>query len=347
MGTILTILGIVVLALLAIILVLVLFFVLRIRRFMAKVPGALQAMHGFAAAFQPQPARLHLDRQKEAAWTSAPHAQAAIAGLGRLGYQPAGIWTTEQIPGATFAGFVHPATQVRALVGEMLGAGVWIDLVARFPGGGTLTVSNSPVAGTLIRRPGHDKVSEPGLDAEGLQLRLERELAGRALAPLDAAGYATEIERFYADEIEVLALREPTPEEVESIARRSGIATDPAGMARALDLERGKRKALLSAVVKERWRESDPVAQAGWEAMEDRVVAVHERLDAGEVRQLLQPIAATLPLIEPTDEGALAYFRTLNLALPAERRCRRLGAIAAPLAAELWLAPEDAEEEEG
>lgn len=346
--TILAILGIAVLAFLLILLVLGLWLVLKVRRLTRELPASLQALQqaqdamaqAQGAMAQAQPTRIHLKPEPGPAWKEAGKVQAAQAELARLGYQPAGDYVCAEMPALRLAGLFHPGAQLYAVIYEMAPIGVWCDVVARFAEGGSLTCTNSPHAGVLDPRPGHDKRCDPLLDIAALHRLAMDGIGGRACRPCSAEAFAADCEAAYADETDWRTARgAPTEEEMRRVAERNGQAISDQDLRTAAAMQRTQWAERLRGVLLLRLREAGRIPAGMRSEYEERLRFVHDRMTAEEVDELVREAADPLPEA-PAAGTARQRFRALNDALPPARRFTLHAELAEPLPAEAWLPPD-------
>jgi hypothetical protein len=126
-------------------------------------------------ALRRQPDRIELREANLQTWKDSDAAQRLTEPLILLGYEQAGSFTVAQIPGVVVRLLVHVRECVLACVYEHPRAGHWVELVTRYVGDTSFTVTGSHDPG-LAPRPGHTVIHLPGSAPNALH---ERMLASR------------------------------------------------------------------------------------------------------------------------------------------------------------------------
>jgi len=106
--------------------------------------NALQDIGKKAVADQPD--RIALHRLAGPDWQD-PSVEEMIASLRSAGFQEAGVFSVDKMPGVKVAILVQPQDAVAANVFEHAQAGVWIELVTRYQDGTTTTLTTLPSTG--------------------------------------------------------------------------------------------------------------------------------------------------------------------------------------------------------
>ncbi|MBI2192404.1 MAG: hypothetical protein HYU36_10510 [Planctomycetes bacterium] len=184
---------------------------LLLRHFIRKFLGALATAN--------VPDRIHLVRQDSLGWENRETVDQSVQALFQLGFQDAGGYTVQEMPGLKLQGFANVSEALYGVVYEQAPLGVWVDVVTGYEDGGSLTCSNAPRGHELDHRPGHDKIYGQDMDAHGLYQRMVSERLQKAVKPANASQFAIDFERGYAEEMEWRKQRGVTPDEVARVAQ--------------------------------------------------------------------------------------------------------------------------------
>lgn len=161
------------------------------------------------------PDRIRLVRRDESAWRDPAAAATFAAPLVDAGFEDAGTFAIEEMPGVSCRLLVDARDSIAAVVYEHPKVGVWLELVSRFVNGDVLTYSTRPPTG-MEPRPGHTANHAPGKGA--LEL-LERMRSDRPLAPLQSLTVATYPRTFESGYAEAIAWRKRRGVTAKEIAR--------------------------------------------------------------------------------------------------------------------------------
>jgi hypothetical protein len=168
---------------------------------------------------------VHLAPRNSSAWQDAAQATDLVTPLQQQGFQDAGVFSVDEIPGVVLELLSKPAEGLTAIVYEHPKVGHWIEVVARYPDGTSTSVTNSKTV-AMDGRPGHPRVRMPDAGPSQLVERARRESSGRAFIACPPELLVQQFETAYAEE---MAWR-----------RQHGIS--PEAVARVIE-ERGKRAA--------------------------------------------------------------------------------------------------------
>jgi hypothetical protein len=270
--------------------------------------------------------------------------------LEELGFEAAGAYTTEEMPGLRMAGYAKPDQSTYGLVYEHPQAGVFADLVTLYEDGTSLTYTTTDQGRGLDQRPGHGKVYGPGLDMTTLYRRLVAERPNRPLKPITTDGFAASFEQAYADEMDWRNARGgPTEDEIRAISGEDISDEDVAAVREVLAEQAAEG---LLAALQEEFLERTTMSAQEWEEARDRIVYIHDRLDAdslaGEL-SLLVPERLEERVTEaveqelasgktPRDAAAAALERVAGEDAP-----EKLATLERPLPADVYLGREGLE----
>jgi hypothetical protein len=316
-----------------------------------KVRGALRQARAtlgqLSAAFQPQPAMIHLVGPGGVSWSKPDRVHALADPLPRLGYHDAGQFSVEEIGGLNLWAFVNPSESAYAVVYEHPAGLVWMDFVTRYEDGTSLTTSNAEQAAELDHQPGHDKDYAPGLDAAGLH---QRHLSNRPRKPVQrptAEGFARAFEAAYAQEMAWRNSRGgPTEREIRAIAERSGMTMSDEEVEEARLMMAEQAMDGLDEALFERFSETTDMRAREWEEVRDDLVFVHDRLTPtmldDRVRRWIfngdDEDDGSLPTV-PDDLPPRRAFASFNENLPDDRRLVKVGEVDQPVAADVYRLP--------
>ncbi|HVP14600.1 MAG TPA: hypothetical protein VMS88_03590 [Terriglobales bacterium] len=150
------------------------------------------------AALQGQPDRIELREANLQSWKDPDAAQRLTEPLILLGYEQAGSFTVPQLPGVVVRLLVHVRECVLACVYEHPRAGHWVELVTRYVGGTSFTVTGSPDSG-LAPRPGHTVIHLPGTAPAALHERLLASRPPSGKEEVDASRARRNFEEAFAE----------------------------------------------------------------------------------------------------------------------------------------------------
>lgn len=307
-----------------------------------KLRRLFTTLHNATEAWQPVPARLHLERQDTEQWQDRARVEEQLAPLRAAGFEDAGHFLAPQLQGLRLQGLVSSRHRLFAAVYEHPSAGVFTDLVARYADGTTLTYGNLANTPELDQRPGHGKVRCPGAAPGEMLERIMAERPDRPVTEVSPGEFAGFFERAYADEMDWRNSRGgPTAEEVRAVARASGEQVSE----EVLEMTRHQlaMQALggLEEGIRERFLASGAISEAEWDEVEHRVLVVHDRLTMAHAEELLEEEGETPETAVPTaGKTPREWFAARVARLPADRTYRLLGRVTEPVPADLYLAPD-------
>jgi hypothetical protein len=337
MGLLLQILG----AIFLVIVLLIVALIVAWRFFRGRLAKAMEELGG--AAGTPIPARIHLVRRDHLEWSD-PDAVARLADpLSALGFVDAGDFETEEIPNLRLRAFANERDRVHAIVYELVPAGVWMDYVARYADGTSLTFTTATRGGELDQRPGHGKVRAPELGAEALYRRLLAERPAGELLPTIPESFVPAFEKAYADEMDWRNSRGGvSEEEIRAMAEAMGDDVTDEVVAALREQQRQRALEGLEEALRERFMEESGLTVPQWERLRDRLVFIHDRLPLEDVETYFYEALEEEPEEPeelPRDLTPREGFRRLNEGLPPERRFTLQTQLSHPLPADVYEAP--------
>jgi hypothetical protein len=211
----------------------------------------------------------------------------------------------------------------------------------------------------------------PGLGAKEL---LDRFLADRPQGekrPSPPGEFADRLQHAYAEEMDWMAERGgPSEEEIRAVAGADGSEVAPETVRLIQMGWRRHFNEFRAEQLRERLLATGGVSAAEWETIRERLVFVHDRLEADELLGYFG-VAVAEDDEEPEDEEqdaeaerdeeeeaelrrekelraiaasgcpAREAFARMNAAMPAARQYKKHGEVDQPLPADVWLQPEE------
>src|SRR5215218_9816372 len=168
MGTVLQVLGLILLLIVAVLLGVVAFLAWKFRSMVRDIKGTLQ---GLASATDLSPPRIHLEALAAPSWEDEEAAGELTGPLPGLGFRKVGDYQVREIPGFGLEAWVDPAKAITAVVYEHPAAGVWLDLVTQYEDGSRITYANTGQGRGVDHAPGHVVERLDGLGTEDLYRR--------------------------------------------------------------------------------------------------------------------------------------------------------------------------------
>ncbi len=300
-----------------------------LRRFLSKLAGQLEDL-----ALSYVPVRIHLQPSSAVEWKDAQDVQQAVREVTQAGFESLGTFTIEEMGFVRLQGFLSRDNTAYAVVWEHDKAGVWVDLVCKYEDGALLTFANLKPTG-LDGREGHTKSYRPGSPRE-LAEAFFRERRQVGLISLSQASFVTDLEQSYADEIDWRNARGgPSREEVVRVAELSGQTLTPESLEQTLQMQRRQAMEGLREGLIDRYLGTLPGPERA-RLDEGDLVVVHDKLPA---EMLIEEMDTLRKGAVPGSGTPRQEFASFNDALEEGRRCARLGTVAVPLEADLYLAP--------
>lgn len=359
--TFFTILGIVVCVLVVLMILAGFYVVWKIKRTLLSLKEQLGDMPMAMAV----PARVHLQRREKLQWNDEEAANRHLQPLWRLGFQDVGSFEIAEMPDVKLRGLARPEESLWAVVYEHPQAGVWMDFVTRYTDGqstiGSLTTSNARQGEELEHQPAHDKIYAPNLSVEELY---QRHLAARrsdmewqSTVP---ENYPAEFEKAYASEMDWRHTRGVSEDELRAVAAKSGVEVTDETLQMLRAAQEAQSVAALSEAVRERFLENTAMPAAEWERLRERLVIIHDRMDATAVANEFHAWAFdedggaydeeedddntndTAPPPYPSHLSARQGFEYLNSTLPPIRRFEQISTVEEPVPADVWRASDTA-----
>lgn len=296
------------------------------------------------------PARIHLRKRDSLSWDDQGKAIEATAQFTAAGFEPAGKYEIEEMPGLRVEAFAKPAAGLYGVIYEKAPIGLWCDCVFRGADGTSMTVSNSPRGDELDHRPGHEKVYMAGQKAAALISRAEREVFGRT--PGEAAGDKFEqfFEEGYANEMDWRNSRGGATEaEIRRVALKSGKDVTDDVVELAVQAKRSEAIGGLEIALREKYLASANLSAPDWEEQRKKLVFVHDQLTKDHLICLLSDFGCYADshgaMMDGDNLRARADFRKVNDLLGTGDKFEKVGELNEPVGADVYLAPREREEE--
>jgi hypothetical protein len=194
------------------------YFLLRALVAGAVVRILLSAVGADALALAPD--RIHLTRLEAEPWTDPAALGQLAAPLERAGFEDAGIFAVDEMPGLHVRLLAHRRESLYAALYEHPQAGRWADLVARYEDGEEVTFTTSQPTG-LDERPGHRSVYAPGSSTDALLARARTELPRRPLVMVRPDEAPAVFEESYAESTAWRKGKGISAREVGEVAKRA------------------------------------------------------------------------------------------------------------------------------
>jgi hypothetical protein len=151
-------------------------------------------------ALASQPEHIHLEHRDESLWKDAARAGRIASALRSRGYEDAGIYAVNEMPGVVVQLLAHAREGFYAAICEHPEAGMWIDLASKFQDDGSYTLTTSKATG-LAPRPGHDVTHAPGLEIEAAIEKARSERPRKWFRPVSTGQAVSDFQQAYAESI--------------------------------------------------------------------------------------------------------------------------------------------------
>jgi len=317
------------------------------------VMGLWSTLRMMAAGLDSNPSRVTLVAADSDVWRSKGKVQAACRELQEAGFTPVGVWTVKEIPPLSIAGLFDEKRRTYAAVYDMAVVGVWVDLFCLHEDGSGLTVTNAAIGWGMDTQPDREKLGHKGASIAEMLALLDHHASVGSRIVLSPDGFAEVFEAEYArDQDWRLARGGPTPEEIERTAQESGMSTSEKEIAEAAKaLSEQSLPEISRACIANHLAEA-PMDRDEIEAVESRLVAVHDRLTKEQALALFASLAGeaareleTHPSYEAIENDwelltPREVFRRLATAMPNPAFPVLQGHVAKPLEADVYLMAE-------
>jgi hypothetical protein len=164
-----------------------------------------------------QPDAIHLEKCDPTSWKDRGAILPLVSPLLQRGFQDAGVFRVNELPGLTLQLLVEPHESMMGVVYEHPKAGHWVEVAARYRDGESITCSSSPPTG-LAPRPGHAVINAPELGAAALYERARADSGSRPRERVTTFSVQTMFERAYAESIAYRKQKGVSAREVANVA---------------------------------------------------------------------------------------------------------------------------------
>jgi hypothetical protein len=304
------------------------------------------------------PARVTLYRS-DSDWHHADDAVKLEAAIGSLGFMPADKYEVEEMQDIQLSAFFHPAQSAFAVVYDHPVAGVWFDMVTKYPDDTTASTSTVKTP-TLIEIPGDLVIKNTAFSVrEAWDTLLAQRKPGPWIA-MDADNFVAVFEASYARYMDHVLAKGSID---QKFVRESGKALGMKGeysdeqYDEAQRIEEERMRQQISDACLDNFIKQSKLTAAQWEACRERALVIHERMTVDEAVENFTgwaPEFASPPYgpkagcaetdaritaakAETTDP--LELFDKLNTLLPSRRAFLKLGDVKLPVRANVMLAP--------
>ena len=265
-----------------------------------------------------------------------------------LGFFEIDKFSVNEMPDIFMWTYFHPAQSAALIVYDHPMAGVWFDVVTRYPDGSNITVTTTRTPPVVVI-PEDITVRDPDL---ALRAALDRLVIERKPGPFVDLGPDHFIEEFEAAYARYMDFVIRQGDVSETFVRESGKALgvthtfkdEEYAEARAVQNEQLRMRAAEACL--DNFVRHSGLSASQWEACRDRALVVHERLTSDEVVQAfcsyLHNFAeddARVIAVKNRHSEPLTLFEALNQLLTEKGSYLRLGEVEQPVKAHIYLGP--------
>lgn len=169
-------------------------------------------------ALKRQPMSIHLV-PANVPWKDAATAEVAVKTFVSLGFEDAGRYQIQEMPGLLVQLLAHPFESMLAVVYEHPQAGRWMDVASRYQDDRSVTFTTSKPTG-MDGRPGHAMIHAQGLSPRALFAKAQSERPAGTMRPASADAAVRDFENAYAESMAWRSQKGVSPEEVAGVAQR-------------------------------------------------------------------------------------------------------------------------------
>lgn len=170
-------------------------------------------------ALMKQPDTITLSRLSDPGWKDAAAIDALAQPLLTAGFSDLGVYSIDKMPGVKVRMLFQDDTAVAAHLCEHPKAGVWPELVTRYDGGSSHSISALPATG--IELPPWVKIIRlPGTPTGELYQRLLRERSSVAIKRITRGDVVREFEEGYLRQMIWMKNKGISPEEVAAVVKK-------------------------------------------------------------------------------------------------------------------------------
>lgn len=304
-----------------------------------------------------QPLRVQLEEMDEHEWADKAAVKRVMKPLRTLGFEDGGAYLIDEVPDVSVQALFEPTNAVYAVVYEHPDRGVWFELVSGYEDGASLTSTTAPPSG--LDRPPTKVIERFDADADPNDV-YQQHLANRPdqpPQPVSAERFKRDFEKAYADEMDWRFERGGfTEDEIRKNLKSMGTESTDEQIKQVHAMQQTQVNQWLQIKLAENFRAQANISDAKWRRTEHRVIFVHDRLTAEEVHGLFSNCLdwnkeraaqkkADAAEDVAVDKPARERFTQLTEMLPADRVPKKMGHVAQPVAADVYLIPEGDEDE--
>ncbi len=164
---------------------------------------------------------VHLAARNSFAWQDASAAAEQSDPLLQAGFQDAGVFSVDEIPGVVLRLMSKPDEGLTAIAYEHPRVGHWLEIVTRYTDGTSASVTNSK-SPAMDPRPGHPRTRMPGAPAVQVLARARHDRPEGPHLECPASALVSQFETAYAEEMAWRKQRGVSPEAVARVIEARG-----------------------------------------------------------------------------------------------------------------------------
>lgn len=334
--------------------------ILWLRWMMRKLGGSLEDQLGNLVEAMERnipPFRIKLERLPAIDWQQPDQAAALIEPLRQAGFAEVGSFAIQ--PGdMVLQAFCRPSDSIYAVVYQHPKVGVWLDLITRYQDGSRITYCTQ--RDSLLDRPEHTMARYyEAMPASELLSRFLAERPSKPMESLSAEAFVGHFEQAYAESMDwMMARGGPTEAEIRRQCEQGGKECNPVIVGTIRKLWIAAIEAFYDRQLKERFLADAQPPAARWEEIRERLVFVHDRLSPEQLESLCEHefdeedgedgeegdadllAKSTALAVSDGSVSPRVAFARWNAAVERERRYEKIGELAEPLAADVYLSPD-------
>jgi hypothetical protein len=308
---------------------------------------------GALSAGSVPPFRVKLEKVERPTWADRDQIEYLAGPLRKAGFVDLGIFDVTPSQFRLLA-LASERDSVYAAIYQHPDSGVHLDLVTAYADGTQCTYSTAKQAGLLDQPEFKTTRSLPESDAGELLARFLAERPQKAMVTATAEAFPQRFEESWAREFDWrIARGGMTEEEIRRAAAQSGGKASEEDVRFIRHQWRQEINAHYHVALQENFLASGNVSAGQWERIRDRVHFIHDDLEWDE---MIETCGLGMYNCGPDDEHsemvsaeadrlAAAFppreaFARINELLKPEQRFEKLGELAEPVAATVYLAPE-------
>lgn len=312
------------------------------RYFFKKMVSAISEAAEGVKASGALSAAITLEPRSALVWSDAASVAASVDAFRGLGFRPDGYFEIKQTPGVKLQAFTHAGEQLWGILYEHPKAGVWADLVACKQDGGSVTVSNAPMGGTLDHRPNHDKVYLKGSPVADLFARMQQEVSRPNLKPVDPGTFKAFFERAYMEEMAWRVSRGGvTEEEIRRQSEASGEEYSQETLQLTHQVMSDQARETLKELALREFAKLEGTTYEELQEKMDEFIVVDDAMPEDDMTDLFEDHLnqGRVQMTEPDGRGSRSFFKSLNGQLTSNYQYRLVRELTTPVAADVYMTP--------